>query len=266
MTKKEYANRIAALVNGEVKEVEKANGVILTGIVIDTGTNVRPCIYIDAMYEEQYTPEEAAEKVAEIAKENARPALSLDFMSSFEAAKPLLRARLYNKATTAEVKRSAAGYGFDDLVIIPYLENVTVNGSIKVTEAILKMWDVTADEVIDAAEENSKNDATMENMAEVLAQMASATGIPAPNMGDVPPLYVISNNSRMFGAYGIIAQLEALKQRFKAGFTVLPSSVHEVIVVDADDPAAFDDMVSSVNAAEVDPEQQLSNHSYRIAA
>ena len=71
MKKMEYATQIAALVNGSVKEAEKANGVKRIGICIKSDTsNVAPCIYIDEMYKAGLSVEEAAEKVTEICGKN----------------------------------------------------------------------------------------------------------------------------------------------------------------------------------------------------
>jgi len=255
--KKEYANEVARLVNGEVKEVEKANGAIFTGIMVDTGSTAKPTIYIDDMKADGLTVEEAAAKVQEIAKKSAI-SVDLGFMTDWEAVKPMLRARLYNKATKADVFREA-GNGFDDLVIIPYVEGVIKNGSCKVTNELIEKWNVTPDEVLSVAEANS-NDGTIQSMADMMKEL----GHPLPEGYDCP-MYVVTNSNRMFGAYAILSKLDDLREIFPEGFTVLPSSVHEVIVVPADD-LGFDSMVQDVNDTEVNITDQLSNHAYRIAA
>ena len=264
MTNMEYAKEVAALVNGTAKEVEKANGVKLAGVTIRTeGSNISPCIYVDIMNEEGLTPEEAAEEVKRLTVKSQRENIDIDRINDFETIKPMLRARLYNEKTSAEVKRSAASYGFNDLIIVPYIEGIIENGSCKVTEALLNAWNATAEEVIDIAEENSRAEANMKSLHEVLCEMMGAAAIPEDHT--VPTTLVISNDRRMYGAYGVIAKLDDLKVRFTNGFTVIPSSVHECLVIDADDPT-FDSMVQEVNAAEVNLEEQLSNHAYRIAA
>jgi len=259
---RDYANDVAKLVNGEVKEVEKTNGVINTGVVVNQGSNISPVVYLDQMFEEGLTVREAADVVIDIANRHARTAPDLDFIKDFEAVKPMLRARLYNEKTSADIKKSAAGYGFPDLVIVPYIDNVIENGSIKVNFNMLENWGVSAAEVIEIAEENSRQEATMKSMVEVLQGL----GYPIPDLDDQPEMIVVSSTSGSFGAYSIIARLDDLKQRFKNGFTVLPSSVHEVIVVEEDAPETFDNMVNEVNNTEVDYTDVLSNHSYRIAA
>lgn len=263
MTKSNYAKAIATMVNGEVKDVEKANGVIYTGIMVETGSNVRPCIYIDKMFDDGLTVEEAAEQVKRIADANKADDLKIDDLMKWENVKPMLRARLYNEKTSADVKKSAACYGFDDLVIIPYIDGIIENGSIKVTYQMLERWNVSAAEVLDIAEKNSNKEADAKTMLETMREM----GYPIPEEAeDDGNMIVVTNKARMFGAYAVITKLSTLKVLFPNGFTVLPSSVHEVIVTPINDQEAFDDMVSTVNDEQVDYAEQLSNHAYRIAA
>ena len=264
MTKFQFAQEVAQATNSKVKEVEKANGVKLTGIEIPTGsTNAAAVVYIDSMYEEGLTVEEAAEKVNAIKEREASHQINIDIINDFEQVKPLLRARLYNQTTSADVFRSAAEYGFNDLIITAYIEGImqTENGigSIKVTSGLVESWNTTPDEVLRIAEENSRKDATIKNILGVLQDLGH------DEITDDLPLFVVSNNSNCFGAYSIIALMDDLKKKYKEGFTVLPSSVHEVLVTDLDN-SDFDSMVDEVNAEQVNPEEQLSNHAYRIAA
>ena len=259
MSKMEYAKEVAKEVNGVAKEVEKNNGVKVIGVEVNTGSNVRPMVYIDEMYDRGLTVYEAADKVATIAQTYAKDELDISWIADFEKVRPMLRARLLNKATSAEVFKQAGGV-FNDLIIVPYIDGVCENGSIKVRQEMLKVWKVTAEEVISQAEENSRKEAKMQSMSEIMAEM----GYPLV-CDDMPPMIVISNEKGCYGAYSILAMLDQLKTLFPEGFAVLPSSVHEVIIVNAEDPAYLDSMVSDVNDKEVDPNEQLSGHAYLVA-
>lgn len=263
MTRFDFAQAVAQEVNGVAQEVERANGTIRTAVSVKTSGNASPLIYVDSMYDQGLTVEEAAADVREIIEKEGSKNLDMQFFKDFEQIKPMLRARLYNKATTADVSRVAAD-PFNDLIITAWVSGIKVGdavGAIKVKAEHLDIWNVTADEVLDIAESNSRNDAMIMSMAEILKAM----GYPGP-IEDDGTMYVISNESKSFGAYSILALMDDLKARFKDGFTVLPSSVHEVIVVPMDDQKALDSMVQEVNDTQVDYAEQLSNHSYRIAA
>ena len=263
---KDFAQAISAQIEGsEVQEVEKANGVILTGILFPTGAaNVKATVYAENFMKKGLTVEEAADEIRKIQKTEATKKIDIDFISDFEAVKPRLRARLYNQATRADVFKSASEYGFDDLVIIPYITGIDTGnggGAVKVTAGLMNTWNVSPDEVIRTAEENSKHDYKIQAMSDMLA----AIGQPIPELEN-DPMVVISTNDMNFGAYALIPALDELKKRFKNGFVILPSSVHEVIAVDADSDPCFDQMVEEVNDSMVNPAEQLSNHAYRIAA
>ena len=263
MTKREYAEQIATLVNGTVQEAEKANGIKRIGVVIKGAGNVAPCIYIDEMYERELSVEDAAERIKDICKAHT----ITENMDVMEQLKPEnLRARLYNKATKAEVYRKADG-AFDDLIIVPVIE-VAVQGqseSIKLNKVILGMMDLSADEAIDIALENSAREATMQSMAAIMAAMMGMDpdSVPFPDDGTM----VLTTESQAYGAIALIAKAKELAEKFPNGYVVLPSSVHEVIVRELDmDPDELSKLVQTVNAEQVDPEEQLSNHAYVVNA
>ena len=266
LSTKEYAQKVAQIVGGEVKEVEKANGVIFTGVMLPTADrNISATVYVDKMIEDGLTVEEAADHVRQVMEnEKARkPEINVDFLKDFEQVKPRLRARLYNKSTKSEVCRSAAEYGFDDLIIAAYIDSQLGDnaGSIKVTREMVNTWQVTPEEVLQIAESNSNNDAQLMSMRDIMISM----GAPADFVPEDSGMYVISNSFKTYGAYSIIPKLDELKRIFPDGFAVLPSSVHEVIavpIVEAD----LDGMVSGVNAEMVADEETLSDHAYIIAA
>ena len=260
MTRKEFAQAVAQKVNGTVQETEKTNGVIMTGVSIKTEGNASPTVYTDSMLEDGLTVDEAVEKILQEIPPHTICNIDVDFFKDFEAVKPRLRARLYNQKTNAEVSRKAPA-PFDDLIITAYVEGFKIGGSvgaIKVKAEHLKMWDVTADEVLDIAEANSKEHATIQNMSEVMAELGhQELGL------EESPMWVVSTTDKVNGAYAVIALMDELKDRFKS-FTVLPSSVHEVLVVTVDSDE-YDSMVQEVNDTQVDYMDQLCNHAYKVA-
>lgn len=270
MTKREYAQEIAKRIGGEVKEVDKANGVVYTGIYMPKPNgSISPTVYIDKMYENDVTINDAIEEVKSMMAKNNGVAFDVESLKDFEKVKPLLRARLYNRATKADVFRSARHYGFNDLIIIPYIENVVpledAMGSVKVTQQLLTAWGVTMRQVIDTAIKNSKRDVVIKTMRQVFMEMA---GIPDDMIdmmlpSDGPDMYVITNKNKMFGASAVLFAKEQIKEIFPNGYAILPSSVHEVLAVPlTDDSRDYDEMIQDVNAGQVAPEEQLGDKAY----
>ena len=80
-------------------------------------------------------------------------------------------------------------------------------------------------------------------------------------------MYILSNEIRSYGAAAILyeGRLEKIGDYLKENYYVLPSSVHEVIIVpesEAPGQAELSRLVKEINETQVDPEEVLSNHAY----
>lgn len=81
---------------------------------------------------------------------------------------------------------------------------------------------------------------------------------------DTPDQIIVSTDNNTYGAIGILGKLDYLKKRF-GKFYVLPSSVHEVIVVPDNgmiDRNSLTRMVKEVNATTVADDEILGSKAY----
>ena len=259
----EYAMQVAAIMNGTYREVEKANGVICHGVMLDMG-NMSPVVYVDRFFAEGLTPDEAAERIREDIVDAPKIENPMEIITDYEQAGKMLRARLYNKATKAEVYRSAAEYGFEDLIIIPYID-LGNGAAAKVTKSLLDHWGQDADTVISLAIENAR-DYTITPLAQVLAELMG--GMPFLAGEDDVPLYVLTNENKTCGAIGVIAAKAELEERFPNGYVVLPSSIHEVLILPKEqltqEMEALSEMIVEINQTQVAPEEVLGDHPYEF--
>lgn len=285
ITKREYAQKVANFVGGEVKEVEKANGIIYTGIQFPSVDGIAPVFYIDDDYnagKEVLITVAELEKKYESEKENME--FSMDSVSkmvmNFNNVKDMLRLRLVNKKTKVEVFRDAEQYqyGFKDLIVYPaiILSGNESNASIKVTNGLINEWskaenkDVT-DDVFRIAIENMEREAEIYSMFDALVgcfgfekgtdEYEEAKRDYESNM----PMRVVSNRSKLYGASCILTK--KVKSLLPEKFVVLPSSVHEVIVLPFNDEVnmdAFCTMVKEVNETQVAPTEVLGDRAYVI--
>lgn len=81
-----------------------------------------------------------------------------------------------------------------------------------------------------------------------------------------PLFYVLTNTSKINGAATLLYEgmLNKLEQRFESGFYIIPSSVHEVLLL-AETKESVEElnrMVREVNDSQVAPEEVLSDHVY----
>lgn len=260
MTKREYAEQVAVMVNGKVVEMEKANGVVLTGVTPIDKRKVSPIVYIDTAFDNGVSVEDAASDVEATFNKEVE-GMDVDFMSDYVKVKPRLRVALYNKKTKAPMSKSALDYGFPDLIMVPYVTFGNVNGSFataKVREDMLDTWGKTADEIYADALDNIDTDIVpMDDM------LASLMGSDAPTEINMD-MFVVSNTDRYLGAISVIKAHDKLKETFPEGYYVIPSSIHEVIVVSKDNIMydALNNMICEVNATQLAPDEVLSNIPY----
>ncbi len=113
--------------------------------------------------------------------------------------------------------------------------------------------------------------AASENHPATLTTIEEALGLPAEFIQEKgpgePQLYVASNDRMQFGA-GVLAYpgfLDQAAERLNGDFYVLPSSIHEVLLLPDNKDMTIADLngiVRGVNAQEVAPEERLSDHVY----
>lgn len=263
MNKQEFANKVAELVGGKVQEVEKANGVKFVAITTDSGC-VRPNVYIDENFEKGMSVEETAENVRKVFSQNI-PEIDTRVVMNYDKMREYLTARLYHNSTHAEVAKSASEYGFDDLIIVPYISGIKIDtgatGAIKVTKELTERWGVSEDTIFADAFENVKKNMTVKDMSVVMSELS---GIKVES-GFVPenePL-IVSNSEKNNGAISVMFCKEKLQERFPNGYTVIPSSIHECMIMPYMGNVDF--MVQEVNKQELKPQDVLSDHAYYFA-
>ena len=261
MTITEYGNEIVAELNnrGMTAEVfkRKKNQKEVTSITVNPKANMAvPTIYIDEMYSLGTTVAQAVEEILRILKQFPAKNVNdiLPNITDYSVVKPLLKARFYWNNVDADVKVSAKKYGFDDLIIVPYIvfDMVENQGAIRVHKSLLQTWGITQKQVIADALDNVRNDYEIKDMSDMF-------GLP-PTI----PMYVVTNHSKMFGAISVLSAREKLNRIFPEGYYVLPSSVHEVIILSKLFNGADEmlNMVKDVNATVLDAADKLSDAVY----
>ena len=138
--------------------------------------------------------------------------------------------------------------------------------SATITEPMLKALGVSREQLFRDARENAPKNrpATLRSMASVMQELA---GEDVSFMED-SPLMVAGVQGNVFGA-AVIAYPGFLEETAKriGGFYILPSSVHEVLLVaDDGEPKAteLNAMIRTINRAEVLPEDRLSDIAYHF--
>lgn len=267
MTKIDYANTIANMVNGEVKEITKTNGIVQTGIQVPTDEIVAPVVYIDDAYENGTPVEEVVGYINSISERSKGMELNIDVMD-YNMVKSNICLRLLNasNAENCEVYESAAQYGFDDLIIVPYVSNIIEDGYTRVVPSMLEAWGKTTEEVIEKGFENTYEKVT--KLEEILAELTGASPEEMEIMGMTSPFYCVRDRyNTQFGAVAVIKAREQLDEMFTSGYYVIPSSVHEVLILPADFPESeevLNGIVNDVNTEVLAQTDYLSDYVYKF--
>ena len=159
-----------------------------------------------------------------------------------------------------------------DLLATFYIPVAEVDGNVQVNRTVAEVAGVTTEELLESAAKNVLESMTVKPMLQVMHEIA---GIPYdPDTDDDGlSLFVVSNDSAMYGAGVLAAGREAYCRMAEAAGTeeifILPSSVHEVLVVADDGQFTFQDlldMVTEINRAVVAPQEILSDNVYHFDA
>ncbi len=272
------------------REVTKNNGVRLHGVIITgKGSNVSPTIYIDELYEEY----EAGRAFGDIDydilcvyKKNAKEInMDMEFFTQYARAKSRILYKLIHRESNQELLKEIPYVAWQDLVIVFYYafeDERFGKATILIKNSHMAMWGIDVPALYETAKTNMLRIKPEEmlpigqliqefmerklchNEREIDAKMPESidTAMERSSM-----MYVLSNCDRVFGASALLysGSMKALAGKLNKNLIILPSSVHEVILVPDDgmtEKEFYREMVKEVNDTQVDPEERLSYNIY----
>ncbi|MCR5691612.1 MAG: DUF5688 family protein [Eubacterium sp.] len=279
---KEVAKRLEAEYTSRKIQVRpytmiKNNGSSKHGIQIQIEDyHACPTVYLDRDYDRFEAGfdslEDVVTRVCDSLKDMYQKAKYLseeDF--SFENLKEKITYRLISTDLNEEKLKEMPHLPFLDFSIVFYallnLKDQSVE-SIPITNSVMESWGVSTSELFDLADENTRKllPEKVEPMFELIEEMAPE-GLDLTEIKNEMPIFVLTNEHCMFGATSILYQgvMEKMADQMKSNLYVLPSSVHELIILpeEADsDIEDFREMICDVNTYHVEREDWLSDHAY----
>lgn len=262
----------------EIRPVEKLQGESYTGLSIQPNDSpMAATLNLDTVYNQMVDQGKSFQEVADDLITHAAdiivdmPKIDVNDITNYDQMKNTLVVQVIPTDRNAEMLADIPHKNIEDMSLVYRMQidqNENGTSSVLITNAMLENYSVTVDQLhqdaMDAAVIN--NPATFRSMQEVLSDLM---GMPADLMPpmDGPQMYVASVENSLNGA-GVIAYPDFMNQvaeQVGGDFFVLPSSVHEVLVVPDDgsiDRHDLESMVREVNASEVLPKDQLSDNVY----
>lgn len=199
-----------------------------------------------------------------IAIEMKKVSSDLDILSDYGKIRTKLTMEMLETNRYRELLKNVPHEGMEDLSVVYRIvlnESKESKRTVLVTDRLLERYGIAAERLKADAKENAPT-----FQPAVIRPMTEMLGIPRKE-GDKEVLYVASTENMNRGA-GVLAYpgfLEEAANRLESDFFVLPSSIHEILLlVDTGLLTAkeLQNLVSSVNRNEVEPEDRLSNHAY----
>ena len=259
-----------------VTKVTKNNDVELTGIVVAAKADkISPTVYLEGLYEEYLEGtviETLADKIVDVCKGHMQDVkLDMDFFRDFTQVKDKIFYKLINFDKNRKLLEEVPYFRWHDLAGVFYYameEEILGRASITIHCQHMTMWGQDVDSLYRTAKQNMK-----EGMPELLISMpelfSQMTGIVVHRNEEVP-MYVLTNQEKLYGAAALLysEQLKNLAEQMDCDLLILPSSIHEVLLIPDDHQKGYDfymKMVDEVNRTQVEPEEVLSYKLYRYS-
>ena len=250
-------------------------------ILYKNGEKLHPQIYLERFFEDYKRGKTMKEILQDVmttyeeALRNINPD-SLSGIEDWEQVKGRLAFRLLSKERNKETLENYVYKDFLDLAaIVTFCAEIDEQGvkAIRVTHDLAERWNVSKEEILQAAEENTESlfPVRMEPILDTLCRVAdiSRDDLPEEVLAeeDSPQIMVLTNYLGVNGATVLLYDsfLQQVYEKLGGKFIILPCSIHEVIVMPlASAPPITDSqkMVEQINRSSVKEEEILSDSVY----
>lgn len=291
MTFEAFKNRIASTIQLSLPEgtkvtlqrITKNNNTVLDGLVItEPDTNLSPTIYLNPYYENAYMKGVDWDTIIrDITAQyfGAKPvdfSVAKDFID-YEKIKDRIVFRMVNHAKNSDRLNDIPHVDFLDFALT-FSCLVDLQGardaSIQIRHEHLSSWNIDITELCQRALSNTPRllPPICQNMAELIPLSQFKDEPIAVSPEDLAfPMYVLTNEAKLFGATCLYYDglLRKLSKRFEDDLFIIPSSIHEVILLPAGKLTKDCDlnaMIREVNATQLAPDEYLSDHAYFYSA
>lgn len=266
-------------INIKVEKIIKNNGVKLDGLSIRTeNETISPTIYLNEYYDEYLEGcpiEQIVNHICAIYYESrGRVEFDISKFEDYAQIKENIMFKLINYEKNEELLCDVPHIRFLDLAIVFYCHiriEEFENASILIRNSHMKNWDISTDELYEDAHINTseKLGCEIRSMKDVLLNLSkdnSAIDEVLADMDD-PGMYVLCNSIGSFGGACMLYKdkLKEFATQKEDDLYILPSSVHELIIVPAknvNEPESLKEMVRDVNATMLKTQEILSDSVY----
>ena len=272
----------------ETQIIIKNNGLKLEGIFIkQSGKLVSPTFYIEDLYDEYCNGADIdciVNKVIDGFETRNIPADEIcKFMSDFMLVKEKVVFKIINFDDNQDLLKEVPYRKVLDLAVVYYcrIDYPEIGrGTITIKNENIEMWNVSEEDLYEAAFENANKylPCSIMPMHTVLGQYVEDNFTEelkeqekqfVEKINSDVNLYVMTNNEKSFGAATMFYEnvLENFAMQLHKNLYILPSSIHEVLLLPVEDKdnhktMQLQEMVFEVNNTQVMLEERLSYNVY----
>lgn len=276
---KEYKEKLKEMVqenlgdNIEVDFVttEKNNGSLKEGITLyEKGINFIPCIYLDELYQKYTVNEDIQTSVKQVLEifETKKHVNADEVLGVWDAVKDKVSVRVVHSKWNQKRLEGMPYKRFLNLSVIFHLvlqEAESGNTTLLIHNQTMEHWGITLDILWKAAMKNLKaEDFTIQDLTKVVSDMLGTERKEDDSIGG---MYIMTNKSRCYGASALLRTdlLAGFAERMKKDFYIIPSSVHEIMLMPDDEIFGveyLEKMLREINKTMVKEEDVLSDQVY----
>lgn len=251
----------------ELNEVRKNNGTVYHGItIIGEGENMSPTIYVDELYTEYkkgIALGEILKRVIDVyEKHKIREPLDMSFLLDYDWVKERVVYKLIGYEKNKEMLREVPHIRFLDMAVVFYcriLHDTFGSAAVLVKNELCRMWHMETEDLYAYAEQN-----TPRLLPQKLMDLKELNG--GNEIWNLK-MYVLTNQQKRFGAGSILysGMVEEIAEMIGTSFWILPSSVHEVILLPQSKGISgncLKEMVAEVNKTQLSDEEILTDSVY----
>ncbi len=256
-----------------VVRTKKNNGVMMTGIKIQKQEEIfAPVFYINGQEEEKMDPHEICQTILEKylnqAEDMEKKLRGIDL--ELEHCRSRIIYRLVSRKRNKELLKKMPYIPFLDLAITFYLAidlDHCCLQTIRIENELQEKWGLRLNELYRIARKNTEHllpirITRMNDLFQGVFEEVDLTNIEKTDM------IIISNEIGVGGASALLYEgaVERLAEQYQLDLYIIPSSIHEVIVLPIQDESMLSFLqylVRDINHKYVDNEEILSNCVYR---
>lgn len=247
------------------------------GIIVESTNGISATIYPENLYQVYEQVYEEADFV-DIILESINSVMEYEFVKEYKSmlykwddVKQYVKPFVFNLEKNREyieqnqivfMERLNLAYGY----FVEFPEDAEGSSAqVNITQGLLELWGVSEQELFETAERNASF--CIKSMREVMEDLIKDKVGVEVTLDEKSIMSVLSNQRKNRGAAGLFQTevLEKYAEELGNNFYILPSSLHEVILIKEDEAPSVEvlkSMVQEVNETQVNIEDYLSDNVY----